>query len=213
MGTAWFQTTTSSSIQHIRVPEGFEGSGYVNVTFVRALERKEISISPLSYGVVHFTANVEKRRLALDLQAPVAIKPGEPLHISYKTDRACKIVLFAVDEGILQVTDFKTPDPIGFFFRKCALGVETSQIVDLIIPEFSLLRSVSAFGGGGDIQRLNPFKRITEKPVVFWSGLLDADADGREVVYDVPDFFDGTLKIMAVAVSRRCCRRRRSGKQ
>jgi uncharacterized protein YfaS (alpha-2-macroglobulin family) len=200
-GYAWFQTNTPSSIQHIRLPEGFEGSGYINVAFVRALNAKEISISPLSYGVVHFIANIEKRRLGLDLQTPPTIKPGEPLHISYKTDRSCKIVLFAVDEGILQVTDFKTPDPIGFFFRKCALGVETAQIVDLIIPEFSLLRSVSAFGGGGDIQRLNPFKRITEKPVVFWSGILEADATSRGVVYDVPDFFDGTLKIMAVAIS------------
>jgi len=200
-GYAWFQTNTASSIQHIRLPEGFEGSGYINVAFVRALNAKEISISPLSYGVVHFTANIEKRRLTLDLQTSPTIKPGEPLHISYKTDRPCKIVLFAVDEGILQVTDFKTPDPIGFFFRKCALGVETAQIVDLIIPEFSLLRSVSAFGGGGDIQRLNPFKRITEKPVVFWSGILEADPTPREVVYDVPDFFDGMLKVMAVGIS------------
>src|SRR6266702_7685665 len=78
---------------------------------------------------------------------------------------------------------------------------DTAQIVDLIIPEFSLLRSVSAFGGGGDIQRLNPFKRVTEKPVVFWSGIIDADSTARDVVYDVPDFFDGTLKIMAVGVS------------
>ncbi len=48
---------------------------------------------------------------------------------------------------------------------------------------------------------MNPFKRVTEKPVVFWSGILDADTNRREVVYNVPDFFDGTLKIMAVAVS------------
>jgi alpha-2-macroglobulin len=80
--------------------------------------------------------------------------------------------------------------------------VETAQIVDLIIPEFSLLRSLSAFGGdGGEVQKLNPFKRVTEKPVVFWSGIIDADTTAREVVYDVPDFFDGTLKIMAVGVS------------
>src|SRR5205085_11204735 len=90
-----------------------------------------------------------------------------------------------------------------FYFRKCALRVETAQIVDLVIPEFSLLRSVSAFGGGGDTQRLNPFKRITDKPVVFWSGIIDADATRREVVYDVPDYFDGTLKIMAVAPATR----------
>src|SRR5947199_7448747 len=81
------------------------------------------------------------------------------------------------------------------------LKVATAQFVDLIIPEFSLLRSLSAYGGGGDIQKMNPFKRVTEKPVVFWSGILDSDKTQREVVYDVPDYFDGTLKIMAVAIA------------
>jgi len=201
-GFSWFQTTTPSSIQHIRLPQEFEGSGYINVAFVRALDSKEIFVSPLSYGVVPFTANIEKRRLKIDLQAAAKAKPGEPLHIGYKTDRPSKIVIFAVDQGILQVTDYKTPNPLAYLFRKCALGVETAQIVDLIIPEFSLLRSLSAFGGDGEgAQRLNPFKRVTEKPVVFWSGIIDADATAREVVYDVPDFFDGTLKIMAVGVS------------
>src|SRR5207244_5196581 len=41
----------------------------------------------------------------------------------------------------------------------------------------------------------------TEKPVVCWSGIVDADSTKREVVYDVPDYFDGTLKIMAVAIA------------
>ena len=197
----WFHTDSASSVQHIRVPENFEGSGYINVAFVRALDSKEIFVSPLSYGVVPFTANKEKRRLNVEIDASANAKPGERLHINYRTDRPSKIVIFAVDEGILQVTDYKTPDPLGFYFRKCMLRVETAQIVDLIIPEFSLLRSVSAFGGGGDIQRLNPFKRVTEKPVVFWSGIVDADSNKREVVYDVPDCFDGTLKIMAVAIA------------
>jgi uncharacterized protein YfaS (alpha-2-macroglobulin family) len=197
----WFHATSASSVQHIRVPNDFEGSGYINVAFVRALDSKEIFVSPLSYGVVPFTANMEKRRLKIDLDSAQKSKPGEPLRISYKTNRPGKIVIFAVDQGILQVTGYKTPDPLAFYFRKCALRVDTAQIVDLIIPEFSLLRSVSAFGGGGDIQRLNPFKRITDKPVVFWSGIIDADATKREVVYDVPDYFDGTLKIMAVAIA------------
>src|SRR5207248_10428880 len=48
---------------------------------------------------------------------------------------------------------------------------------------------------------LNPVKRVTDKPVVFWSGIVDSDKTQREVVYDVPDYFDGTLKIMAVAIA------------
>ncbi len=198
----WFKTDASSSVQRIKVPDGFEGSGYINVALIRALDSKEIFTSPLSYGVVPFTANIERRRLKVELDTPAITKPGEPLHIKYKTDRPSKIVVFAVDQGILQVTDYKLPDPLGFFFRKCALGVETAQIVDLIMPEFSILRSLSAFGGDGDTpKQLNPFKRVTEKPVVFWSGIIDADPTQREVVYDVPDYFAGTLTVMAVAVA------------
>ncbi|MGI8820959.1 MAG: alpha-2-macroglobulin [Chthoniobacterales bacterium] len=198
----WFKADAASSVQKIRVPEGFEGSGYINVALIRPLDSKEIFTSPLSYGVVPFTANKEKRRLKIDLQTVAIAKPGEPLHIGYQADRACKIVVFAVDQGILQVSDYKLPDPLGFFFRKSALGVETSQIVDLIMPEFSVLRSLSAFGGDGEANKeLNPFKRVTEKPVVFWSGIVDAGVDRREVVYDVPDYFSGTLTVMAVAVS------------
>jgi alpha-2-macroglobulin len=198
----WFKTDAVSSVQKIKVPDGFEGSGYINVALIRSLDSKEIFTSPLSYGVVPFTANIERRRLKVELDTPAIAKPGEPLHIKYKTDRPSKIVVFAVDQGILQVSDYKLPDPLGFYFRKCALSVETAQIVDLIMPEFSILRSLSAFGGDGDnAKQLNPFKRVTEKPVVYWSGIIDADPTQREVVYDVPDYFAGTLTVMAVAVA------------
>ena len=50
-------------------------------------------------------------------------------------------------------------------------------------------------------KQLNPFKRVTEKPVVFWSGIVDADTTAREVIYNVPDYFNGTLTVMAVAVA------------
>ncbi len=198
----WFKTDAASSVQRIKVPDGFEGSGYINVALIRALDSKEVFTNPLSYGVVPFTANIEKRRLKVDLQTAAIAKPGEPFHISYKTDRPSKIAVFAVDQGILQVSDYKLPDPLGFFFRKCALGVETAQIMDLIMPEFSVLRSMSAFGGDGDNpKQLNPFKRVTEKPVVYWSGIVEADSTAREVIYNVPDYFSGTLTVMAVAVA------------
>ena len=198
----WFQAGQTASVQRIRLPEGFDGTGYVNVSFIRALDSKEIFMSPLSYGVASFTANMEKRTTKIELTSAKLVRPGEPLKIGYKTDRPTKIVVFAVDEGILQVTGYELPKPLEYYFRKQALMVQTSQIVDLILPEFSILRS-SAFGGGeGEVARhLNPFKRVTEKPVVFWSGVLDADSTRREVVYDVPDYFNGSLTVMAVAVS------------
>jgi len=196
----WFKADQTGSVQHIRLPAGFDGTGYVNVSFIRSLDSKEIFMSPLSYAVVPFTANLEKRRLKIDLNPVREAKPGEPLKIGFRTDRPSKIVIYAVDQGILQVTDYQLPDPLEYYFRKTALMVQTSQIVDLLIPEFSILRA-AAFGGDGEARHLNPFKRVTEKPVVFWSGVIDADSTEHQVVYDVPDYFNGTLQIMAVAVS------------
>lgn len=194
----WFTADATSTVQRIRVPEGFDGTGYVNVSFIRGLGSKEIFMSPLSYAAVPFTANLEKRRFKIDLNAPKLTKPGEPMSIKYKADRPGKVVIYAVDQGILQVTGYELPAPLGHFFRKAALMVRTSQIVDLLLPEYSMLQA-AAFGGDGEERRLNPFKRVTEKPVVYWSGVVDADTTEREVIYHVPDYFNGTLKVMAVA--------------
>lgn len=200
----WFKSVSHSSTQRIRIPADFEGTGYVNVTFVRALDSREIFTSPLSYAAVPFTCNRGGRRLAIDLKIPDKARPGEPFRIRFSTDRPSRIALFAVDEGILQVTGFQTPDPLEHFFRKSALGVRTAQLADMLLPEFSLLRALSAPGGDEGApgpKTLNPFRRTVGKPVVFWSGILEAGPEEREVAYEVPDYFNGTLAVMAVALS------------
>ena len=114
-------------------------------------------------------------------------------------------MLFAVDEGILQVADYSTPDPLGVYLAKKALQVDTHQMVDLILPDYDVLRRVSA-PGGGDLRRLlganlNPFRRRSEPPVVFWSGILAAGRAQRRVDVSIPDYFNGELRVMAVGVA------------
>ncbi|MCP3100315.1 alpha-2-macroglobulin [Myxococcus sp. K15C18031901] len=203
----WFKTDATSSVQTLRLPPGIEGNGYVNVTFVRAMDSQEIFMSPLSYGVVPFSVSKDSRVLQVTLTSAERARPGEPYRIRYKGNRAGKAVVFAVDEGILQVASYATPDPLSHFFKKRALEVRTGQILDLLLPEFSVSKAVSSMGGddeGMDAigKNLNPFKRKRDKPVAFWSGVVDIDASERELVYDVPDSFNGELRVMAVAVGR-----------
>ena len=200
----WFKTTTTSSVQRIQLPAGLEGNAYVSVTFVRDPGSSEIYTSPLSYGVQSFSIDVDARRNPVTVEAPSLVKPGETLKLRYSTARPARIVLFAVDEGILQVAAYPTPDPLGHFFQKRALQVSTTQILDLILPEFRHLALSAAPGGDAEGllgKHLNPFRRKGEKPVAYWSGILDADSTTREVQYTVPDYFNGTLRVMAVAVA------------
>jgi uncharacterized protein YfaS (alpha-2-macroglobulin family) len=201
----WFRTDTTSSVQKIRIPADFQGDGYVNVAFVRDLNSPEIFMSPLSFSVTPFSVTHKNHEIKVDLSVPSLSRPGLPFPITYKTDKPGKIIVFAVDEGILQVSRYQTPDPLKFFFAKHALEVNTLQIVDQILPKFIAERELSAVGGdeGEALLRknLNPFKRKTEAPVVYWSGIVDADTTPRQLTYQVPDYFNGTLRVMAVAVS------------
>lgn len=201
----WFHATMNTSLQKIHIPKEFQGGGYVNVTFVRDWNSPEIFLSPLSYSTVPFTVNKTNHTLTISLKTPEIVKPGTPLTIQYQSDKPGKIIIFAIDEGILQVTKYQTPDPLQFFFQKRALEVTTRQILDQILPKFIADRELSAVGGDngeGHLGKyLNPFKRKTDLPVVYWSGILDTDQNQRTLSYRVPDYFNGTLRIVAVAVS------------
>lgn len=200
----WFKTNTTSSTQTITIPDDFEGKGFVAVQFVRSLDSHEIYMSPFTYAVQPFTANIDSHDQKISLNIPKLIQPGEELTIGYKTAHKGKIIIYAIDEGILLYGHYKTPDPLNYFIGSRALEVNTSQIFDLLMPEYSILKSLSATGGDGwanDGKNLNPFKRKTLPPVAFWSGVIDSDVDEKQISFPIPDYFNGGLRVMAMSVS------------
>jgi uncharacterized protein YfaS (alpha-2-macroglobulin family) len=200
----WFKTSTTSSVQRVQLPRDFEGNGYVSVQFVRDPSSDEIFLSPLSYGVASFSANLAARTEPLTLNVPREIKPGATLIMKVTSGDASRVAVLAVDEGILQVARYKNPDPLGYFFQKRMLEIETNQILDLILPEFKRFMALAAPGGdadGGFARHLNPFNKKRKPPVAYWSGLVDVGPGGKELRYTVPDYFNGKLRVVAIAVT------------
>ena len=200
---AWFKTDKTASVQKIALPKDFEGTGYVNVHFVRDPSSDEVYMSPLSHGIVPFATSLAQRTANLQLTATELAKPGQTIRMKLTSDKPTRAVVFAVDEGILQVARYKTPDPLKHFFQKRALEVGTLQTLDLILPEFKKIMQAAAPGGDGEGElgkHLNPFKRKRDKPVAYWSGLVDVNGS-REFSYTVPESFNGSLRVMAVAIN------------
>ncbi|HJP98054.1 MAG TPA: alpha-2-macroglobulin, partial [Rhodanobacteraceae bacterium] len=201
---AWFHTDTTSSVQAITIPKGFDGNGYVNVQFVRDPSSDAIFMSPLSYGVVPFGMNRAAQRDAISVDAPALVKPGGTVTFKVHAAEPARVVLFAVNEGILQVARYKFGDPLDWFFRKRMLGVSTSQILDLVLPSFEqLMAAASAPGDDANAaisRQLNPFHRKNKPPVAYWSGIAEVDGE-KDFSYTVPDNFNGQLRVMAMAVS------------
>lgn len=202
----WFKAESQSSMQSIRLPEHLEGSAYVNVSFVRDANSHEIFTPALSYAVQPLSIDKGKRQLALNLKVKPLVRPGHLMQIHYSAAKVSRVAIFAIDQGILQVANYKTPDPLAHFLKKRALGVETLQTLDLILAQYNLLKGASASGGGSSeakalASNLNPFARKTDKPAIFWSGIVDAGPELKSLDFAVPDTFAGTLKVMAVAVA------------
>ena len=202
----WFKATTTSSVQRITLPEDFEGNGYVTVEFLRDPSSPELFMSPLSYGVATFGPNLAARTQTVGLTAPRQIKPGQTLTMTLTAGEPSRVAVLAVDEGILQVARYKNPDPLGYFFQKRMLEVDTKQILDLILPDFARFLALAAPGGdadGGFSRHLNPFNKKRKAPAAYWSGVIDVGKAGRELKYVVPDYFNGRLRIVAIGASAR----------
>ncbi len=199
----WFRAETNETTVKMRVPEGLSGTVYVNVAFVRSPSSPEVFRSPLSYAAEPLDVAPRRHELAITLETPTVIRPGTEAQITYSSKQPSRMVIYAVDEGIHQITNYKLPKPLKYFSRKQALEVTTLQWLDLLLPEYQFLKAAPAFGGDEDSalsMHVNPFRRRQEAPVVFWSGIVVAGPDKKVVKWQVPDYFNGNLRVMAVAV-------------
>ncbi len=205
----WFVAQTTSSTHKITIPSEFEGNGYINVSFVRDIKSRDIFTSPYTYAVAPFSTDISNRTIDIKLSAPKIVRDNK-LTIDYETNKSGRIMLFAIDTGIIQVARHKIPNPIKYFFQKYALNVETFQILSLILPEYKILREFAKTGGGDydatdselSTALINPFARRVAKPVAFYSGILDITANTPgQITFDIPDTFNGALNIFAIAAN------------
>ncbi len=205
----WFRATSASSRQTIKIPSDFTGTGYVNVSFVRDINSPDVFTTPYAYAVVPFTANIDAHRINIELNTPEKITDSK-LTVKYKTSQDSRVMIFAVNTGILQVAKYEIPNPLAHFFKKSALQVDTFQTLSLLLPEYKILREFAKTGGsdyamGADgINQIltNPFARRTLPAVAFYSNILDARANTEsDITFDIPDYFNGNIRVFAVAAS------------
>jgi uncharacterized protein YfaS (alpha-2-macroglobulin family) len=206
----WFTLTSKTQTLSINVPKGVEGNAYLSINLTRAMYSNEVFMSPFSYGAFPFTVSRKAKEENITIVAPRVAKPGKTFEVSYKSEHSSDIILYAVNEGILQYAKYKNPKPLDFYLIKRSLGTRTWQILDLLLSENSIMRKLLAPGGGhaellGAMSKgkhLNPFKRKSVKPIAFWSGVVKSSAKNRKWTFDIPGHFNGELRIIAVAANK-----------
>lgn len=197
-----------TGINQLAIPVGKDwGNGaYVVATLRRPLDAAAKRMPGRAIGVQWFTVNKAARTLAMDMTLPQAIRPNTALRVPVKLTglapgEEARIVVAAVDVGILNLTNYKPPAPDEYFLGQRRLSAEVRDLYGQLIDGMQGTRGTIRTGGddgGGALEGSPP----VQKPLALYSGIVQVKPDGTaEVAFDIPAFA-GTARVMGVAWSR-----------
>lgn len=190
--TEWTQARGEVASWKFRTPKG-RSTAYVSALLVRSGGNYLVQ---RGFGVQRVRIRPGQHNLELSLTTPEMIRPGEELIVRVKSNNRFKGTIAVVDEGILQITDFQTPDPYQGLLRDLKLYMNSAESFGWIIKKF-----MDKTGGGfGTKEKEFPEARFA-KIVSFWSGILESGNDGN-LTYKlkIPEY-NGKLRVMVAGAT------------
>ena len=193
--------------QQVKLSVGKDwGTGaYVLATLRRPLDAAALRMPGRAIGLKWFGIDRKARTLQVALSPPALVRPGTALKIPVRLGglnpgEDAKVVVAAVDVGILNLTNYKPPAPDDYYLGQRRLTSEVRDLYGQLIDGMQGTRGQLKTGGdaaGAELQGSPP----TQKPLALYSGIVTVGPDGAaEISFDIPEFA-GTARVMAVAWS------------
>ncbi|HAV2021720.1 TPA: alpha-2-macroglobulin family protein [Citrobacter koseri] len=179
---------------------------YLSALVVRPGDKSRSATPKRAVGLLHLPLGDENRRLDLTLESPAKIRPNQPLTVNVKasakhgeTPKQINVLLSAVDSGVLNITDYVTPDPWQAFFGQKRYGADIYDIYGQVIEGQGRLATLR-FGGDGDELKRGGKPPVNHVNIVAQQSLpvtLNEQGEGS-VTLPIGDF-NGELRVMAQA--------------
>ena len=174
---------------------------YIHITLLQPHAQTANDLPIRMYGVVPVLISNKESILNPQIKMPDALRPETEftVEVSEKNGKPMTYTLAVVDDGLLDLTNFKTPNPWTEFYAREALGISTWDMYDYVLGAFSGKYS-AMFSVGGD-EDLNPSntKANRFKPVVKYLGpftLGKGDTQKHKITLPV---YVGSVRTMVVA--------------
>ncbi len=147
---------------------------YVHVTLIQPHNNVANDMPIRLYGVIPLMIENEETKLQPTISMPEALQPEKEfsIKVSEANRKNMTYTLAIVDEGLLDLTRFKTPDPWSVFYAREALGIKTWDLYDMVIGAFGgKLESILSIGGDAEeAEKKGGEKTNRFKPVVIFKG-------------------------------------------
>ncbi|MBS4003405.1 MAG: alpha-2-macroglobulin family protein, partial [Afipia sp.] len=202
-------TTQSADIKegqnkiNLTVGKDWGTGAYVVATLRRPLDAAAQRMPGRAIGLKWFGIDKAERTLKVSLTPPALVRPGTALKLPVKIEglsrgEDAKIVVAAVDVGILNLTNYKPPAPDDYYLGQRRMTSEIRDLYGQLIDGMQGTRGQIRTGGDGAAAELQG-SPPTQKPLALYSGIVTVGADGTaNISFDIPEFA-GTARVMAVA--------------
>ena len=172
---------------------------YITATLIKPHEVSDIPLT-VAHGFQNVKVEEKSRKIPVEIEAQKSARSKTRQKIKVKAAPGSFVTLSAVDNGVLQISNYKTPDPYEYFYQKRALQVSSYDLYPLLFAE--LRAKLSSTGGDAELsmeKRVNPMPAKRVKVVSYWSGIKKANGNGvAEFEVDIPQF-SGEVRLMAVS--------------
>lgn len=200
--TFWLETQKGDNQFSFDITKEMTPNVFVNVTLLQPHAQTSNDLPVRLYGVIPISVEDPNTHLNPVIVMPDVLEPGKEvvIKVSEQAKRKMTYTVAIVDEGLLDLTRYETPDAWSRFYAREALGVKTWDIYDHVIGSFGgRLDRLLALGGDSEIAaKEDDAKANRFKPVVKFLGPFTLDGGSNEHKFIMPQYI-GSVKTMLVA--------------
>ena len=195
-------TEKGSTVVSFKAKPEMAPNVYAYVTVIQPHAQTINDMPVRLYGVVPVMVEDPQTRLAPKIEMADEIRSQKPFEIkvSESNRKEMTYTLAVVDEGLLDITGFKTPDPWKYFYAREALGVQTWDLYDFVLGAFGgTLERAFAIGGDEAVldKTANKAKRFV--PVVKFLGPFRLGAGKTSSHKLTLPQYTGSVRVMIIA--------------
>lgn len=169
----WVEATGQETKFNFKVTEEMAPNVYAHVTLVQPHAERNNDLPIRMYGVIPIMVENPGTRLEPLIDMPAILVPEEnvTVKVSEKTGKKMSYTIAIVDEGLLDLTRFPTPDPWRTFYAREALGVKTWDLYDFVMGAYGgRIERLFSIGGDDDLLGKDPSQANRFKPMVRFIG-------------------------------------------
>jgi hypothetical protein len=198
----WYEAKSGDNTIRFKATEDMVPTVYAHISLFQPHAQTKNDLPIRMYGVLPVNIENQATHLKPVIAMQDVIKPGKEFTVNVReaSGLACAYTLAIVDEGLLDLTRFETPDPWNAFFAREALGVKTWDIYDYVLGAYGVeLERLLSIGGDAFNRKAQNAAQVNRfKPVVKHIGPFYLEKGQTANHKFTIDNYVGSVRVMAV---------------